>query len=188
MPKTMKNASIKAEKTRIERLCSDERGKREGRKHLVQKLHCNGYKESDLNCLFNTRQRNRTTNSQTPIFVPIPFVSDSFQNKFKRIIREVSNVADIPVYFSNKSNNTLRSNLSKTSHITPCNKRDCYLKQDSLCTKSYVVYHATCSICSNRADYVGSSTQFLHERAHTIYRSNIFTHANSITYRKTVLL
>ena len=126
---TMKNAPIKAEKTRIERICSDERGKREGRKHLVQKHHCNGYKESDLPCLFKPGQRNRTTNWQTPIFVPIPFVSDSFQNKSKRIIREVSNVADNYVYFLNKSKNTLRSNLSKTSQITPCNKRDCYLKQ-----------------------------------------------------------
>ena len=151
MPKTMKNASIKAE-------------------NLVNARDVNiQSKESNLNYPFNTRQRNRTTNSQTPIFVLIPFVSDSLQNKFKRIIRDVSNVADIPVYFSNKSNNTLRSNLSKTSHKTPYNKRDCYLKQHSLCTKSYVVYHATCSICSNRADYVGSSKQFIHERAQQYY-------------------
>ena len=99
----------------------------------------------------------------------MPFLSDEFQNKLKRIIYEASKDVNVPFRIVNKNSNTLRNNLSKLSQKGTCTKRLCHVNNLKICLSKCVVYHAKCSVCNSRADYVGSSRQLLHDRAYQHY-------------------
>ena len=185
VPLQTKRATINAEFHRIDNLCSGEVDKAQGKANFKSKLRKNGY--TNLNDLFNTtnnhrQNAHRSNNTEMPIYISIPFITDRFQNKLKHILKEVSQPLDIPVRLVNKNSNTLRQQLNKLSYQRPCTKQQCHLNNPTMCYKSYVVYHATCCQCSTRADYVGSSKQYLHERVYQHYTKPaeaIYQHINN---------
>jgi len=181
-----KKATICAELKRIDSLCSSDDGKDSAKQKFFSKLGKNGYTQTLINKLTRQSQRTNTSlNQNPPIYISVPFISDSFQRKLKTILSTASNTIQIPVHLSNKNTNTIRTSLNKLKHKKPCTKRVCPLNKESMCNLSYVVYHAKCSICTERQDYVGSSRQLFHERVHQHYtkpteaiyqHNNIYSH------------
>lgn len=173
-PISMKTATIKSELKRIEDSCTTRDAELNAKCSFNRKLHENGYSNRFINSLNRTTPAPASNNN--PIYLSVPFVSDNFQRKLKRILRAI----DLPINIVNKSNNTLRQNLSRIKYATKrCNKRQCHVNDDHLCFRSNVVYKITCLTCSDF--YIGSTIQFLHDRIshhHTSQRSAIFEHNN----------
>jgi len=180
-----KKSAIQAEINRIDKVCSTEIGREAGQKQFINKLKRNGYSASQITKFSSYSPRESQDHQQTtnrPIYIPIPFISDTFQRKIKHILSEASNNYNIPIRISNRSNNTLRANLSKISHKSSCNKQRCLLNDPKMCCESYIVYYAKCQKCDNRMDYVGSSKQYLHDRVQQHYTKSgeaIYQHNTS---------
>ena len=187
-PKQMKHSAIRAEFMRINKLSSDTSVKTVAQNNFIDKLKKNGYKQKEILTIRKKRRNRQNTEIlKAPIYVSIPFVSDNFQNKLSNIINQISREFNIPTRITNKSSNTLRNNLSKFRKGKHCNKRFCRLNNPALCLASYIVYYAKCSECIIKHDYVGSTKQYLHQRAEQHYNrpsEAIHQHLNTVSHNK----
>jgi hypothetical protein len=109
----------------------------------------------------NTENNERRRATKWKTYISVPFIDDSFNNKIRRLFREVSN--DIQVVIANKPAPSLRNLLNKRTNITdrPCNKRQCILSSTGKCYLHHVVYEIQCP-CG--MIYIGSTIRHLHDR------------------------
>jgi hypothetical protein len=99
-------------------------------------------------------------------YIRIPYVSENFNRRIQRIIRSI----DASTRIINTNNVSLRSMLNKQEKFhRACNVRNCSINDTNLCFQHHVVYKVTCP-CSQF--YIGSTTQFLHNRIAQHLRDN----------------
>ena len=190
-PTSMKYNAIRAEYLRVQRNTSTEEFLAEGHKQLDRKFLTSGYSS---NILQNQKriltQRNTQHSSKTRrhmFYLPIPFVSDTVNNKIRQLMKKYN----INGHISNKSHNTLGTALNKHRPNRICNKRQCVTSQTKLCFKIKVVYSIKCNIC--QCQYIGSTSQYFHDRVAQHLRSpssSIYQHIQTCklaTFRYSIL-
>jgi hypothetical protein len=93
------------------------------------------------------------------LYLPIPFISDSFNRKIRRIFKDFT----VPIHIYNYGNTSLRQYLSKSKKKIPvCTKRNCLIKDNKRCFLFNVVYSVKCCTCQQ--EYIGSTSRDLHDR------------------------
>ena len=172
-PTSLKRAAIDAERQRIDNRCTSSDEQKVWQEKFNQKLLDCGYSKKFVEKKSPAPRTSRNKQG-SPIYISVPFINDKFQSSLIKIFHTL----DVPIRLVNRSTNTLRQALNKTNQPKKCNKRSCHINNDKLCFRQYVVYSITCSICS--MDYVGSTTQYLHNRIsqhHSSSKSAIYEHS-----------
>lgn len=152
-PRRMKTSTLNNEFRRMSTACSQDTLKAEATNLFYKKIRENGY----------TDFRKRTRIPRIPqsrrktVYMTLPFISDAFSRKVKRLVSQ----SKLPIRIIDKPVNQLCHVLRKPTTTFPsCQKRNCLLNNQD-CLKSKVVYQVDCSC---QKTYIGMTTRPLHER------------------------
>ena len=81
-------------------------------------------------------------------------------------------------------------------NVIVCKKQICFVDDESICSRKYVVYYAICSVCDNsQQNYVCSFILLLHDRAYqhyknqdeTVFQHNLQHHHSGLSFRYKIL-
>ena len=163
LPAASKREFIINERNRISERCSDSDTKVQREKEFDSILRLNGYPPHIINqtkrdaAQRNARERSSEENSEDWAYFSIPYISDTLNNKLRKIFKN----AGLKVRISHKSS-TVRNALNPASVPTTCKLSNCPIDKPSKCFQRCVVYEITCGKC--RSTYIGSTIRYLHER------------------------
>jgi hypothetical protein len=136
---------------------------------IVQKILKRVFsKETLISC--GKRKEPKRQCALKPLYLPIPFISDSFNRKIRWIFKDFT----VPIHIYNYGNTSLRQYLSKSKKKIPvCTKRNCLIKDNKRCFLFNVVYSVKCCTCQQ--EYIGSTSRDLHDRI----QQHLFPSTNS---------
>lgn len=166
IPLQQKRNYITNEIKRITERCSDNTSLRKNIDKFEQKLETNGYTRNFIkNTIHNNRPRKNKCNTTEHFYLKIPFISNSVDNKIKRIFHKEG----IPLRLAHRSF-TLRKYLKQNSNSQMCTLNNCPIPDKKICTTTGCVYKIVCQNC--RKYYIGSTKRPLHTRLLEHLKSN----------------
>ena len=174
VPTKLKENVIANEISRISERCSTKTSKTKHLEKFSSLLTENGYSCNDITkskCLAEKKKR-KTNNNKKFYYFQMPFISDAFNNKIKRIF----NKENINVRFSHQSI-TLRKFLNNNKTNKSCHLNNCPVKDAHKCLKRNIVYKIQYTKCHKF--YIGSTIRHLHIRVRehlTQSTSSVYKH------------
>ena len=163
-PLTTKIATMRNELQRATTNSTAEHRK-EAENFIREKLERNQFPTNRIprtnNSRRNRMQAERQLNPPEFIF-RIPFISDTFNGKVKRILRKNKINARL---VNDKHPNIERLTADRSQSTSICSSKVCTIPD--ICQHRNIVYEARCNLCSEK--YIGQTTRTLHERAREHY-------------------
>ena len=174
LPIRNKTKYISNEISRIENRCTNKSDLQLNINNFAHILRQNDYPEDIIQKHCRTKPKNNTHQPRTDqhFYFEFPYIDDKTDSKIKRIFKR--NNINVRIY---RKSTTLRQKLQKKQPANDCTKRDCPIKDPSLCHSRMCIYMVECSKCQDA--YIGSTIRQLHQRAtehETNKNSSVFRH------------
>ena len=166
IPLQQKRNYITNEIKRITERCSDDTSLRKNIDKFEHKLETNGYPRDFIrnNIRKKRTQKNKYDNKEY-FYLKIPFISNSVDNKIKRIFQKEG----IPLRLAHRSF-TLRNYLKRHPGPQMCTLNNCPIQNNEICTITGCIYKIKCKNCQEC--YIGSTKRSLHTRLLEHLKSN----------------
>ena len=176
IPTQAKQNIITNEIFRISDRCTTRESEQKHKDNFATLLRAHGYNRNEINdCmqLSRRRRKEKVINKDANIFyLQLPYISDSFDNRVKRIFKQ----QNIDIRIAHQSF-TLRNFLKKNNSSQPsCTLNNCPVGDPRKCYRHHVVYQLNCNVCHQI--YIGSTIRSLHTRVR-----EHFTHNTSSVYK-----